>query len=50
MKYPIPRQQDVYTPLNRKEGSNCSWEGKLTREEIRDAARKCRQGHKVTAW
>ena len=50
VKPPTPRRQEVYIPLNRKEGSNCSWEGTLTQEEIREFARKCRQVHKVTAW
>ena len=50
VKYPIPRQQEVYMPLNRKEGSNCSWEGTLTQEEIKAFTRKYRQVHKVTAW
>lgn len=50
VKPPVPRPQEVYIPQNRKEGSNCSWEGTLTQEEIREFARKCRQVHKVTAW
>ena len=42
VKPPIQRGQEVYIPLNRKEGSNCSREGALTQEEIREASRKCR--------
>ena len=50
VKSPMARKTEVYIPLNRIEGSNCSQEGMLTREEIREFARKGRQVHKVTAW